>query len=91
MQDRPRVIKISDYSLEAFAVYDNDFYDVTLLPLAAAKDVVIEYAGDRSFTLNDLAQVLEKVAVNKTDAAVFFFTWFEPLIPLHRADNCFCE
>ena len=85
MQDRPRVIKISDYSLEAFAVYDNDFYDVTLLPLAAAKDVVIEYAGDRSFTLNDLAQVLEKVAVNKTDAAVFFFTWFEPLI-LHFYD-----
>lgn len=85
MQDRPRVIKISDYSLEAFAVYDNDFYDVTLLPLAAAKDVVIEYGGDRKFTLNDLASVLEKVITNKTDAAVFFFTWFEPLI-LHFYD-----
>ena len=31
-----RIIRISEYSLEAFAVYDNDFYDVTLLPLAAA-------------------------------------------------------
>lgn len=85
MKDNPRVIKISEYSLEAFAVYNNDFYDVTLLPLAATKDVIIECKIDRRFTLNDLAQVLEKVIVNKTDAAVFFFTWFEPLI-LHFYD-----
>ena len=85
MQDNPRVIKISDYSLEAFAVYNNDFYDVTLLPLAATKDIIIECKRDRKFTLNDLAQVLEKVIVSKNDAAVFFFTWFEPLI-LHFYD-----
>ena len=85
MQDEHRVIKISDYSLEAFAVYNNDFYDVTLLPLAATKDVVIESRRERKFTLDDLAQVLEKVITKNTDAAVFYFTWFEPMI-LHFYD-----
>ena len=75
-----RIIRISEYSLEAFAVYDNDFYDVTLLPLAAANNVIIECKERRKFTLDDMAMVLEKLISNKTDASAFFFTWFEPLI-----------
>ena len=85
MEDNVRIIKVSEYSLEAFATYENDFYDVTLLPLAATNNVVIRCSADRAFTLDDLASVLDKIISNKTDAAVFFFTWFEPLI-LHFYD-----
>lgn len=80
MNDFPRVIKVSEYSLEAFAVYDNDFYDITLLPLAATNNIIIKCETERDFTLDDMAQVLEKIINNGTDAAVFFFTWFEPLV-----------
>ncbi len=85
MDEHTRIIKVSEHSLEAFAVYDNDFYDVTLLPLAATRDIVIECPVQRRFTLDDLTLVLEKVVNNNVDATVFFFTWFEPLI-LHFYD-----
>ncbi len=80
MEELPRVIKVSDYSLEAFAVYENDFYDITLLPLSATNNVIIKCSSERAFTLDDMALVLEKIINNGTDAAVFFFTWFEPMV-----------
>ena len=85
MEDKLRIIKVSENSLEAFATYDNDFYDITLLPLAATNNIIIKCDADRRFTLDDMALVLEKIIINKTDAAVFFFTWFDPLI-LHFYD-----
>ena len=85
MEEHGRIIKVSEYSLEAFATYENDFYDVTLLPLAATNNITITCNTERRFTLDDMAQVLEKVVTNKTDAAIFFFTWFDPLI-LHFYD-----
>ncbi len=85
MEENVRIIKVSEYSLDAFATYDNDFYDITLLPLAATNNVIIKSNADRRFTLDDMAQVLEKVVINRTDAAIFFFTWFDPLI-LHFYD-----
>lgn len=80
MSEYPRIIRISDTSLDSFAVYNSDFYDITLLPLAATKNVVIRCDNNRAFTLDDMAQVLEKIADNDIDAASFFFTWFEPLM-----------
>lgn len=80
MDQNPRVIRISEQSLDSFAVFDSDFYDITLLPLAAAKNLVLKCDSERSFTLDDMAQVLEKIIGNGIDAASFFFTWFEPLI-----------
>ncbi|MBR5386597.1 MAG: sel1 repeat family protein [Clostridiales bacterium] len=80
MDQTPRVIKISEYSLDSFAVFDSDFYDITLLPLAATKNIVLQCDTSRDFTLDDMAQVLEKIIGNGMDAASFFFTWFEPLM-----------
>lgn len=85
MEEHARIIKVSEYSLDAFATYENDFYDVTLLPLAATNNITITCDSERRFTLDDMAQVLEKVITRKTDTAVFFFTWFDPLI-LHFYD-----
>ena len=52
MDQTPRVIKISEYSLDSFAVFDSDFYDITLLPLAATKNIVLQCDTSRDFTLD---------------------------------------
>ena len=57
MDQTPRVIKISEYSLDSFAVFDSDFYDITLLPLAATKNIVLQCDTSRDFTLDDMAQI----------------------------------
>ena len=67
MEDKLRIIKVSENSLEAFATYDNDFYDITLLPLAATNNIIIKCDADRRFTLDDMALVLEKIIINKTE------------------------
>ncbi|MBR1797593.1 MAG: hypothetical protein IJ757_06260 [Clostridiales bacterium] len=86
MADSKRIIKISEYSLESFAVYDSSFYDITLLPLATTKETTIKCDYYRKFTLDDMAVVLEKVLEKNTDAGMFFLAWFEPLIA-HFYDN----
>ena len=40
MSDSIRSIKISADSLDSFAVYEKDFYDITLLPLAIFKNLM---------------------------------------------------
>ena len=61
MNDSVRSIRISEDSLESFAVYEKDFYDITLLPLSVTNNSVILCDHYRQFTLDDMAEVLEKV------------------------------
>lgn len=75
-----RTIKVSKESLEAFALYDNGWYDLTLIPLVATNEVKIVCDSYMEFTLDDIAEVLEKVIERNTDSGEFFLTWFEPLI-----------
>jgi len=81
-----RTVKVSKESLEAFALNDIGWYDLTLLPLSLASDVNIVCDSFMEFTLDDMAEVLEKVIDRNTKSADFFLTWFEPLI-LHFYDN----
>lgn len=80
MSDSIRSIKISADSLDSFAVYEKDFYDITLLPLAISSEIHIECNHYREFTLDDMAQALEHVIENGKSTASFFLAWFEPLI-----------
>ena len=81
-----RTIKVSKESLEAFALFDMRWYDITLLPLSVASEVKIVCDSFMEFSLDDMAEVLEKVIERNTNSADFFLTWFEPLI-LHFYDN----
>jgi len=80
MADGIRTIKISKDTLEAFAVYDIDWYDLTLLPLADCANVIIKCDDPLKFTLDHMAEVLEQVISRKVDAPAFFFEWFEPFV-----------
>ncbi len=86
MNDRPRIIKVSEDSLESFAVFDSDFYDITLLPLSMTNNSIVECSHYRKFTLEDMELVLEKLIEKETETAYFFFAWYEPLIA-HLYDN----
>ncbi len=81
-----RTIKVSKESLEAFALFDMRWYDITLLPLSVANEVNIVCDSFIEFSLDDMAEVLEKVIERDTKSADFFLTWFEPLI-IHFYDN----
>ncbi|MCR5593118.1 MAG: hypothetical protein K6F79_05165 [Saccharofermentans sp.] len=80
MNDSVRRIRISEDSLESFAVYEKDFYDITLLPLSVTNNSVILCDHYRQFTLDDMAEVLEKVVEDNKDTSQFFLAWFEPML-----------
>ena len=80
MSDSVRSIRISNDSLESFAVFEKDFYDITLLPLSVTNNAVIKCDHYRQFTLDDMTQVLERVIELNRDTTHFFLAWFEPLL-----------
>ena len=80
MDENIRTIRISEESLDAFASFEKDFYDLTLLPFTLNTAIRVECDVTRPLRLEDIEHVLENTIENNVSIGVFFLSWFEPLI-----------